>query len=265
MIYRQKNRRSTFGIKIVIGLVALFLVLRFFNINLTDGVLKNGFNYILESKSAILSPARGTLVYFQSKKKLEESQKRLLAENTDLKLKALTGVAISQEFESFKSQFTEFGTGTQPIKVILKPPFMLFDIIRLSGDLESYAEGSPVFYKNVIIGTLVEKTSRYGSVKLFSTPDTVTPALIKGVQFEAGGLGGGRSQIEVPKDFDLKEGDPILYPNQEVILLGVVGQLESSEEDLFKKVYFNLPVPLDSISYVTIGTLQPYEQPEPTE
>jgi cell shape-determining protein MreC len=265
MIYRQKNKRSTLGIKIVIFCVVLFALFRIFNINLTDGVLKNGFNYVFESKSAALSPLRNALVYFQSKKNLEESHKKLLAENTDLKLDVLTGQAMTQEFESFKSQFTEFATDTAPIKVILKPPFMPFDLVRLSGNLENYAEGSPVFYKNVIVGTLKEKTNRYGTVELFSMPNRITPALIKGVQFEAKGLGGGRYSLEVPKDFDIKEGDPILYPNERVILLGAVEQLESNEEDLFKKVFFNLPIPLDSISYVTIGTLQPYEQPEPTE
>ncbi len=262
MIYRQKNRRGTGGIKIVIGLVVLLVLFRILNINLTDGFLKNGVNYVLESKSVILSPIRGTLVYFQSKNKLEESQRKLLAENMDLKLDALTSLAITQEFEYFKTLFGDVSSSTQPIKVILKPPFTPFDTVSLSGNLDPYAEGSSVFYQSVLIGTLTEKTGRYGSVKLLSTPGNVTPALIKGVQFEAKGLGGGRYIIEAPKDFDIKEGDPILYPSEQVILLGVVGQLESKEEDLFKKVSFNLPVPLDSISYVSIQTIAP---PKPVE
>ncbi len=262
MIYRQKNRRGTGGIKIVIGLIVLLVLFRIFNINLTDGFLKNGVNYVLESKSAVLSPVRGALVYFQSKDTLEESQRKLLAENMNLKLDALTSQAITQEFEYFKTLFGDVSPSTQPIKVILKPPFTPFDTVSLSGDLDPYAEGSSVFYQNVLIGTLMEKTGRYGSVKLLSTPGNVTPALIKGVQFEAKGLGGGRYFIEAPKDFDIKEGDPILYPSEQVILLGVVGQLESKEEDLFKKVSFNLPVPLDSISYVSIQAITP---PKPVE
>jgi hypothetical protein len=108
----------------------------------------------------------------------------------------------------------------------------------------------------VVIGTLVEKTGRYGSVKLFSSPNEVTPAVVKGVQFEAKGLGGGRYYLEAPKDFVVAENDPVLYPNEQIILLGVVGQIESNEEDLFKKIYFNLPVPIESISYVSVGTQQ---------
>ncbi len=267
MIYRPKNRKSTFGLKFVITLFVILVALRFFGVNFTDGMLKNAFNYVIESKSSVLAPARGALVYFQSKKELAEKNETLKKQNTDLLIDALTTTAVTQEFETFRSQFGQIAGETQPIKVILKPPFLPFDMIRISGSLEAYAEGSQVFYKNVVIGTLVEKTGRYGSVKLFSSPNEITPAVVKGVQFEAKGLGGGRYFLEAPKDFDVAENDPILYPNEQVILLGVVGQIESSEEDLFKKVYFNLPVPIESISYVSIGTqlIQPIQASQETQ
>lgn len=258
MIYRQKSKKGTFGLKIVIGLVVLLLILRFFGVNFTDGMLKNTFNYVLESKSSFLAPVRGTLVYFKSKRSLENDLKQLQAQYTDARLDLLTNQALSQEFENFKLHYGQVASSTRPLKVILRPPFMPFDTIRLSGDLSAYVVDNPVFYKNVIVGKLVEKTGRYGSVKLFSTPGEVTPATIKGRQFEAKGLGGGRYSIDAPMDFEVAEGDPVLYPNEQIILLGVVGQIESSEEDLFKKIYFNLPVALDEMSYVTIG-VQPVQ------
>jgi cell shape-determining protein MreC len=265
MTYHQRNKRSTLGAKVIIGFVVIIILLRIFNVNMVDGLLKNSFNYVLESKSTALVPLRNSLVYFRSKSGLEEENKKLRTENTDLKLRALTADAVSQEFEEFKSQFEPRAEDEQPVKVILRPPFVPFDIIRLSGNLEQYAEGSLVFYKSVVIGSLVEKTGRYGSVELYSTPGKITPASVKGQQFEAKGLGGGRYLIEVPKDMDVKEGDPVLFPSEQVLLLGVVGQLESNEEDLFKKVFFNLPTPLDSMQYVTIGMQQHYEQSQPTQ
>lgn len=263
MTYRQRNKKRNIGLKIIIGCIVLFIILRFFGINLTDNILKNSFNYVVESKTIMFAPLRNMIGYFESKSKLEEENKNLKAENVNLKLSALTNQTINEEFETFKKQFSEPATNTTPIKVILKPPFMPFDIIRLSGNLETTTVGDLVFYQNVVIGTLVEKTNKYGSVELFSTPGKVIPASVKGTQFEAKGLGGGRYVMEVAKDFDIQEGEAIVYPHETIILLGVVGQIESNEEDLFKKIYFNTPVTLDAISYVTIG-IQTHEQTTPS-
>lgn len=262
MTYHQRNKKRNIGLKIIIGSIVLFVVLRLFGINIVDGVLKNSLNYVIESKTVMFSPLRNFIGYFQSKTELQEENKNLKAENLNLKLNTLTNQTVNEEFEIFKKQFTEPATNTAPIKVILKPPFMPFDIIRLSGNLESYTVGDLVFYQNVVIGTLTEKTNKYGTVELFSTPGKVIPASVKGTQFEAKGLGGGRYVMEVAKDFDITEGEAIVYPHEKIILLGVIGQIESNEEDLFKKIYFNTPVSLDAISYVTIG-IQTYEQTEP--
>jgi len=130
---------------------------------------------------------------------------------------------------------------------------MPFDFIRASGDFSNYNMGDLVFYQNIVIGTIADKSSTYTTIELFSTPDKVIPAVINGTQFEAKGLGGGRYVLETSKDFEVKEGDAIAYPFEKIVLLGVVGQIETSESELFKKVYFNIPVTLDSISYITVG------------
>lgn len=266
MIYRQRNKKSALGLRLVVGCVIVFVLFRIFNINVMSGLTQNAFNGIIESKSGLLSPLRTSLVYFKSKNDLQEENDRLKSENADLRLDVLTQEAATQEYEMFKSQFATIPESANAVKVILRPPFTPFDLVRLGGNLDAYAEGSQVFYKSVAIGTLVEKSGRYGSVELYSTPGKVTPASVKGSQFEAKGLGGGRYLLEAPKDFDIKEGDPIVFPGEQVVLLGVVGQIESNEEDLFKRVFFNLPAPLSTISYVTIGLPQTtYEQTEPIE
>lgn len=261
MIYRQRNKKRNISFKIILFVIAIFVILRIFNLNIFDGFIKNTFNQVLHSKSVVSSPLREVVNYFDSKARLAKENEELKTENTNLKLSLLTETVANEEYDLFKEQFVNWSTSTSAIKVILKPPFMPFDIIRLGGDLSEYEVGNLVFYQNVIIGSVVEKTGRYASVELFSTPGKVTPALINGTQFEARGLGGGRYLIEVAKDFEIQEQDAIIYPHEKVILLGVVGEIESNEEDLFKKVYFNTPVALTSISYVTIGATS-YEQTE---
>jgi cell shape-determining protein MreC len=160
---------------------------------------------------------------------------------------------VTQEFEYFKSQFAETVPGIQLYKVILRPPFTPFDAIQIAGDLSSKNIGDFVFYKNILIGKITEKDNRYATVELFSTPNKITPIIVSGQQFEAKGLGGGRFIFEVSKEFEIKEGDPIIYPEQKLIILGVAEFIESKEENLFKNIYFNVPVPISNISHVNVG------------
>ncbi|MEY4440615.1 MAG: rod shape-determining protein MreC [Candidatus Parcubacteria bacterium] len=252
MTYHQRNKSKYRGYRFVIILFVILLIFRIFNVRFVTQIFDGPINYILESHTATLSPFKNTLVYFKSKKDLSEQVKQLQSENTNLKLENLLQQTQTQEFEYFKNQF---GTTTASgmYRVILKPPFIPFDNIRIAGNLESKQVGDLVFYKNVLIGKLTEKDNNYATAELFSTPDKVTAVAIKGTQFEAKGLGGGRFVLEASKEFDVNVGDPIIYPDQTLLIIGAVEFVESKEEDLFKKVYFNVPIPIASISHVGIG------------
>lgn len=252
MTYHQRNKNKFNGTKFIFIIFVILFVFRIFNINLVAKIFDGPINYVLESHNVVLSPFKNTLIYFKSKKDLEAQVESLKIENTNLKLENLLNNTVSQEFEYFKNQF---GTTTQGslYKVILKPPFTPFDNIRISGNLESKQIGDFVFFKNILIGKVIQKDNRYATVELFSTPDKITQVSIKGTQFEAKGLGGGRFVLEASKEFEVIEGEPIIYPEQTLLMLGVIEFVESKEEDLFKKIYFNVPVPISTISYVTVG------------
>lgn len=253
MIYHQKNRRKKQGLRILFILLVIFIIFRLFNINLISKIFKHPINYVLESNTIILSPIKNTLVYFKEKKDLQKELEQLQQENTNLKIESLFGQAITQEFETYKSYFGSSTIQGTPAKVILRPPFTPFDNIKISGNLGSRQVGDMVFYKNILIGKIIDKDNTYATVELFSSPDKITQVVLKGTQFEAKGLGGGRYVFEASKELEIKEGEPVIYPDQNIFILGVVEFVESKEEDLFKKVYFNLPTPLNTLSYVTVG------------
>jgi cell shape-determining protein MreC len=253
MTYRQRNKNKHRGIKVILTIFVLLLVLRFFNNSLVTRIFDAPVNYILKSNAVVISPLKHTLVYFKDKQDLESRVAALEEENINLKLETLFNRTISQEFNYFVSQFGTTTPATSFYKVILKPPFTPFDNIRIAGQLSNKQVGDFVFYKNILIGKIVEKNNSYATVELFSTPNKSTPVVVNGTQFEAKGLGGGRYVFETSKEFELKEGDPVVYPEQTILVLGVVEFIETREEDLFRKVYFNLPVTLDTISYVTVG------------
>lgn len=260
MTYRQRNKTKHRGVKIIGSIFLLFLILRLLNVSFVSNMFDGTVNYVLESNVYVLSPVKNTLMYFKDKKDLQDRVQELQSENTDLKLDNLLNKNITQEFEYFKNQFGEVPQQNNMFKVILRPPFTPFDMIRISGKLDAYNVGDFVFYKNILIGKITEKDNRYATVELLSSPDKKIPITVKGTQLEAQGLGGGRYSFETSKDLDIKEGDPVVYPDQTVLILGVVEFIETKEQDLFKKVYFNLPTSLDTISYVSIGMSQKYEQ-----
>lgn len=252
MTYHQRNKNKISGTKIIIGFFVLIFILRLFNVGIIVRIFDAPINYILESHAAILSPFKNTVVYFKSKKELESKVQALEEQNINLKLENLLQNTMEQEYEYFKLEFQASSTG-QLYKVILKPPFTPFDNIRITGNFDAKQIGDLVFYKTILIGKITEKNTHYATVALFSTPDKITQVVIKGTQFEAKGLGGGRFVLEVSKEFEISEGEPIIYPEQRILILGVTEFIESKEEDLFKKVYFNVPVPISTISYVTVG------------
>jgi cell shape-determining protein MreC len=260
MTYRQRNKTKHKGVKIIGSIFLLFLILRLFNVSFVSNMFDGTVNYFLESNVYVLSPIKNTLMYFKDKKDLQDRVQKLQSENTDLKLDNLLNKNITQEFEYFKNQFGEVPQQNNMFKVILRPPFTPFDMIKIAGKLDAYNVGDFVFYKNILIGKISEKDNQYATVELLSSPDKKIPVTVKGTQLEAQGLGGGRYVFETSKEFDIKESDPIVYPNQTVLILGVVEFIETKEQDLFKKIYFNLPTSLDTISYVSIGMSQKYEQ-----
>ena len=254
MIYRQRNRKKKFGIKIFFGVLFLFIILRLFNIPIFVTLFDKPVHYIVESNLFILQPFKNSILYFKDKKQLQDEVNRLKKENIDLKIQTLFEQTTLNEFEVFKQQFASTTSMGTVAKVILKPPFSPFDTITISGNLEKILVNDFVFYNSILIGKVVSRDNTYAKVELFSTPEKVTPILLHGVQFEAKGLGGGRYVFEASKEFEVASGDPIVFPDQKLIILGVVEFIESKEEDLFKKIYFNLPIPFDSLLYVTVGS-----------
>lgn len=259
MIYRQKNKkwRTT---KFFLSFLLLFLVLRFFNNPIAVQLFNYPVNYILDSTSIFTRPIKHSILYFKEKDDLQATIDELRRQNLELTLNQIIQQSNVQEFEYFVNTFGTYTPTSNLVRVITKPPFMSFDLIRIAGQLESYNVDDLVYYKTILIGKIIEKNNAYATVQLFSSPDQKTPVVVRGIQFEAIGLGGGRYVFEVAKDFEIAEKDIILFAEKNTSILGVIELLDSKPEDLFKKVYFNIPVALSDISYVSIEHKQNYEQ-----
>lgn len=260
MIYHPKNKTKGSFTKIVILFFVVVLVLRFFNNSLIIQVFNYPVHYILDSTHTILKPFKHSLLYFKDRDDLQNRIIELEKQNLELSLNQIVQQSNTQEFDYFINNFGVATNTSELFRVISRSPFMAFDFIRITGNLQQYTVDDFVFYKSILIGKIIEKNNTYATVQLFSSPDQKTLISVKGAQFEAKGLGGGRYLFEVGKDFDIQEKDIILFAGKDMYIMGVVELIESNESDLFKKVYFNTPVSISELSYVSVGNNQIYEQ-----
>ena len=139
-------------------------------------------------------------------------------------------------------------------KVVFKPPFSSFNNLIISNDSGTITEGQKIYYQNVILGEVVDVSDEFATVKLFSASGNSSIAkLTNGNEVEVVGRGTGQYEIILPKEVDVSENDPIIYPENEIVLFGLVNKVFATEDDLFNKVLFNIPIDFARVNYVRVG------------
>jgi cell shape-determining protein MreC len=249
----RKEKKSVFKITLLI-LFILFLVLNYFKWQPLNSVILPLSKPLLEAKEIIYKPFSGFFDYFGSKKKLNEELENLKNENSNLRLQVLTNIIIESEYNDLIKQSTT--SEIEIAKVILKPPFSSFDTMIISGNFDQSKIGQKVFFQNIILGEVVEVRKSSAIVKLYSASSNKTVAkLSDGNQFEVIGKGSGQYEIILPKDAVIKEGDPIIYPDENIVLFGAINKITSTDDELFQKVLFNIPVDFKDINFVTFSPI----------
>lgn len=248
----RKDKKSFFRFFIVI-LIIIFLIFNYFKWKPLHKVTLLMSGPILNIKEVVLKPFSNISFFFFSKQKIEKENQLLKRENLNLKIEVLSNIILKKEYNDLLFQKEEKFEDSLLAKVILKPPFSSFDNFVLGGKFDEFKIGQKIYYQNVILGEIVEIRDNIAIAKLYSASGSKIPAkLIDGNQFEVFGKGSGQYEMILPKDVEIKEGDPIIYPENEIILLGVINKITSTSDDLFKKALFNIPIDFKDINYVSI-------------
>ena len=252
---RSKRKRKSVFKLVLLVLFILFLILNYFKWQPFHSILFPLSGSVLKTKEVVLSPFANVFSYFDSKKRLEEEKDKLKKEVTDLKMQALSFEILKFEYKNLKNQFDDKnGSSVEIGKIILKPPFSGFDNLVIGGEFDESKIGQKVFYRNIILGEIVEVRGDNAIVRLYSASGNSSSAKLKdGNLFEVVGKGYGQYEMTLPKDIEIEEGDPLIYPDNEVALFGIVNKVFSTDDDLFNKVLFNIPIDFAEINYVRIG------------
>ena len=142
-------------------------------------------------------------------------------------------------------------------RVLSRPNRSLYDtIVVAQGAARGVAVGDVALAGNSIaIGVVTSVTQTTALVALYSTPGKQTDVLLAkdSVVVVAEGQGGGGFIAKVPQSVPVEKGDIIALPNAKTIPFAVVDEIDVVPADPFKKVFFQNPVNMYTLSSVTFA------------
>lgn len=251
-INRRKKRGGKFKYLILI-LIVLFGVLNYLKVQPFHPFVFKTSVQVLKIKDTVLTPFSSFFDYFNSKKKLAEENESLKKEINNLKIDVISSQALKIQYQNLSGQIAD-SKEARIAKVLLKPPFSSFDNLVLFGEFNEDDLGREIFYENIVLGKIESIEEKSAIARLFSATNSIVTGQLKdGNQFEVFGKGTGRYEMILPKDVEIVKGDPVVYPFGQVVLLGVINEVVSTEDDLFNKAIFNIPIDFADINFVRIA------------
>ncbi len=255
---KQNTRKIIYTGLVVFVLVYIILFTRVFNIISSD------VNFIAvpiwKTQSTISDIITNINVWFESKKSLEEKNRRLkddldiaggklidrnLLYNENIKLKGLLGRKAKTGVYVFAA-------------VLTKPDRSLYDTIIIDiGKNSGVKKNDKVLYgDNIVIGKIAEVFDNSSKVLLLSSPREKVDVVIgsNNISAIADGRGGGNFEIKLPRDAKVYIGDAVSVPGMDTHILGVVEYIESTPSDPFKTIIFRGTVDIFKLKWVEVIT-----------
>lgn len=224
--------------------------------------LLSGISYI------VLYPIQSVTSWYQHSQSVFPTYLRTRAElaaeieTLQQKIAAESGTQLSlrriQEENAQLRAATNFGTSTSRVmaRVIAEPNRLNYDLLQIDKGTEAgLMVGSPVFVGvDTVVGVVTHASPQYSFVALFTTPGFTGTAFVIGPNVFAPleGVGGGIARIRVPQGVPITVGDLVLMPSVESGVYGEIVSVENLPTQPEQFGYVAPPVPLRSISYVSV-------------
>ncbi len=236
MIYIQQDKKRKGAANILVrmlGILVILYVIYFF----FAGYIAQGLYSVQKSAAFMLG------FYDDSVRPVSENAYVASLETENAQLKELLGRAPEKN--------------TSELAVILsRPPHTLYDSLIIDiGENSGLAPGDLVYADmNYLIGHIEAVHAASSVVKLFSSPGEKIEVLLGSstIPVVAEGRGSGNFYIKVPRNIQVKEGDPIVVPSLHSLILGSAEKVDAGEGEAYAYIYFKLPVSFNSLRYVQV-------------
>lgn len=193
-----------------------------------------------------------------------DSKEALLQEVESLKARLAEAEAIASSTKTIRMENDELKAlmARKPdnnyllAAVLKKTPLSPYDEVILDVGRDLGVSSSSWVYApgNILIGKIADVMSHESRAVLFSSPGQSFDALLGPHHFSIRLEGRGASQYiaEVPRDFDVSEGDSVIAPSIDNIVLGRVIAISSDSAEPFKQVYIASPVDVFALRFVLV-------------
>lgn len=140
--------------------------------------------------------------------------------------------------------------------VIKRPPFSIYDelVIDIGKDYELSTSSMVYSSGGVLIGKVVDVSSKTARVRLLSSPGETYEVLIgdSNTPATAFGRGGGQYDAQVSRDMNIKEGDFVMNPSLNDKPLGMVSAVLIDPAQPFKTILFAPPINIYQLRWVLV-------------
>ena len=249
----HKRRRFWFFTSVslvIIGLLLPWLISKvsmvvLYPFHATTAWVKNSesvFPTYLRSKAELVGELETLRAKAVTETGTQLSINRLLEEN--MQLRALANVSSSSD--------------RLVARVIARPNSLAYDLMQIDrGSDHGVSVGVPVYSGlDSVVGVVVEVSSKYSFVELFTTPGFESTAYVIGpnVFSTLEGMGGGVARVKLPQGVPLAVGQLVLLPGVSSGVYGEIVSVENHPTQPEQYGYVTPPIAMNNIFYVSIDT-----------
>lgn len=247
----------------VVGCVIVILTINHFSHGAVSAVVRTHTAAVFGTGGVIehmLDPIRASM---HAKRSLERDNERLAARIQELELYALNNQVLQDENAELRSLFTTSPPARAGVLESVRSsigafPYGTFLISRTHSP--SVVVGAYVATaQSIILGTIARVDADIATVELFSAPARETHALIGVGDSQTAvvltGIGMGNMRTSIARDVPVQVGDVVRLASFPEGIIGVVGSIDTKPSDAFQLVHVFVPLRLDQVEYVTVGSL----------
>lgn len=257
LLKSNKKNKIKKPLIIISVIVVVIVLLRF----ITPNFLPNSFHFIarpLWKVEDFVSFKFGHLVsYFQSKKILTDENNNLREQISRMNIQLLSNAVLVKENKDLKEAVGRIFSKNQVAAFVLtRPPQSPYDTFTLDvgADFQIKKGDNVVVGDSLWIGKITEVYSNTSIATLLSSSNHPLNLVIArtGLPITVYGQGGGNFEAQVPRGVVVLEGDILVPPGLNNLLVAVVSSVEINPEDSFQKIFGKIPQNINTIKTVDI-------------
>jgi cell shape-determining protein MreC len=118
--------------------------------------------------------------------------------------------------------------------------------------------------ENIAFGGVIRALTSRSVVALFSAPGKETSVVVHGTSTTHAvmtGMGAGTMLMSIPREMDIKQGDPVVLSTFPSYVVGHVADIRVRPEDAQQRVYVRSPLNIRNVRFVMVDALHAWEPP----